>query len=30
MEIVPEIPKTAVGKFSKKDLRKQFEHVEVP
>ena len=26
---VDEIPKTSVGKFSKKDLRKQFEHVVV-
>ena len=25
-EFVDEIPKTSVGKFSKKDLRKKFEH----
>eukprot|EP00054_Salpingoeca_dolichothecata_P010377 m.58017 g.58017 ORF g.58017 m.58017 type:complete len:552 (-) comp18959_c0_seq2:93-1748(-) len=29
LEILEEIPKTSVGKFSKKDLRKQFDHVEV-
>jgi non-ribosomal peptide synthetase component E (peptide arylation enzyme) len=29
MEIVEEIPKTAVGKFSKKDLRARFAHIEV-
>jgi fatty-acyl-CoA synthase len=29
LEIVEEIPKTSVGKFSKKDLRAQFTHIEV-
>lgn len=29
MEIIDEIPKTAVGKFSKKDLRARFDDVEV-
>eukprot|EP00045_Choanoeca_perplexa_P008940 m.84435 g.84435 ORF g.84435 m.84435 type:complete len:563 (+) comp14685_c0_seq1:68-1756(+) len=29
MELIDEVPKTSVGKFSKKDLRKQFEHLEV-
>lgn len=30
MEIVEEIPKTSVGKFSKKDLRAQFEGKTLP
>jgi non-ribosomal peptide synthetase component E (peptide arylation enzyme) len=29
MELIDEVPKTSVGKFSKKDLRKQFDHLEV-
>ncbi len=29
-EFVTEIPKTSVGKFSKKDLRKVFEDYTVP
>eukprot|EP00730_Choanoeca_flexa_P018725 TRINITY_DN9123_c0_g1_i1.p1 TRINITY_DN9123_c0_g1~~TRINITY_DN9123_c0_g1_i1.p1 ORF type:complete len:563 (+),score=121.41 TRINITY_DN9123_c0_g1_i1:60-1748(+) len=29
MEIIEEVPKTSVGKFSKKNLRKRFEHLEV-
>ena len=27
---IDEIPKTSVGKFSKKDLRDQFEDYELP
>jgi fatty-acyl-CoA synthase len=29
-EFVDEIPKTSVGKFSKKDLRDKFEGYELP
>ena len=29
MELMDEIPKTSVGKFSKKDLREHFEGYEV-
>jgi fatty-acyl-CoA synthase len=28
-EFVDEIPKTSVGKFDKKELRKKFDHVLV-
>jgi fatty-acyl-CoA synthase len=30
MEVVKQIPKTSVGKFSKKELRVMFQNIEVP
>ncbi len=29
IEVLAQIPRTSVGKFSKLDLRKQFEHIQV-
>jgi fatty-acyl-CoA synthase len=30
VEFIDEVPKTSVGKFSKKDLRSKFEAYELP